>query len=41
MGVYVPAFATAGIDGMSVCVIVLLILIAVWIAAGRSSPPAP
>ncbi|ACZ87515.1 cadmium resistance transporter [Streptosporangium roseum] len=35
IGVYVPVFATAGLGGMSVYVIVFLILLAVWIAAGR------
>ncbi|MFF0143067.1 cadmium resistance transporter [Streptomyces sp. NPDC005227] len=35
IGVYVPVFATAGIGGMSVYVVVFLILLAVWIAAGR------
>jgi cadmium resistance protein CadD (predicted permease) len=35
IGVYVPVFATAGIGGMSVYVVVFLILVAVWVAAGR------
>ncbi|MGV9625418.1 cadmium resistance transporter [Streptomyces sp. NPDC003487] len=35
IGVYVPVFATAGIGGMSVYVIVFLILVAVWCWAGR------
>ncbi|WP_238007894.1 cadmium resistance transporter [Dactylosporangium sp. AC04546] len=35
IGVYVPVFATAGAGGMSVYVVVFLILLAVWIAAGR------
>ncbi|GAA1604859.1 MULTISPECIES: cadmium resistance transporter [Kribbella] len=35
IGVYVPVFATAGIGGMIVYVVVFLILVAVWIAAGR------
>ena len=35
IGVYVPAFAAGGIGGMSLYVIVFLILLAVWIAAGR------
>ncbi|MEU6307106.1 cadmium resistance transporter [Streptomyces chartreusis] len=35
IGVYVPVFATAGIGGMSVYVIVFLVLLGVWIAAGR------
>ena len=35
IGVYVPVFATAGIGGMSVQVAVFLVLVAVWIAAGR------
>ncbi|MFD7894495.1 cadmium resistance transporter [Streptomyces sp. NPDC059568] len=34
IGVYVPVFATAGIGGMSVYVVVFLILLAVWIFAG-------
>ncbi|SEG86590.1 Cadmium resistance protein CadD, predicted permease [Thermomonospora echinospora] len=35
IGVYVPVFATAGASGMSVYVMVFLILVAVWVAAGR------
>jgi cadmium resistance protein CadD (predicted permease) len=35
IGVYVPVLATAGVGGMSVYVIVFLVLLAVWIAAGR------
>jgi cadmium resistance protein CadD (predicted permease) len=35
IGVYVPVFATAGVGGMSVYVIVFLILLAGWILAGR------
>jgi cadmium resistance protein CadD (predicted permease) len=35
IGVYVPDFATAGIGGMSVYVLVFLALVAVWVAAGR------
>ncbi|MFE3144471.1 cadmium resistance transporter [Streptomyces scopuliridis] len=35
IGVYVPVFATAGVGGMSVYAVVFLILLAVWIAAGR------
>ncbi|OLZ51564.1 cadmium resistance transporter [Amycolatopsis keratiniphila] len=35
IGVYVPVFATAGIGGMTVHVLVFLLLLAVWIAAGR------
>ncbi|MCA1187392.1 MULTISPECIES: cadmium resistance transporter [unclassified Saccharopolyspora] len=35
VGVYVPVFATAGIGGMSAHVVVFLLLLAVWIAAGR------
>ncbi|WP_214105456.1 cadmium resistance transporter [Acrocarpospora catenulata] len=35
IGVYVPVFATAGTAGMSIYVIVFLVLLAVWIAAGR------
>ncbi|WP_433042504.1 cadmium resistance transporter [Dactylosporangium sp. CS-033363] len=35
IGVYVPVFATAGIGGMSVYVVVFLALLALWIAAGR------
>ncbi|KPM52542.1 cadmium transporter [Frankia sp. CcI49] len=35
IGVYVPVFATAGIGGMSVFAVVFLVLLAVWIVAGR------
>ncbi|WP_432992887.1 cadmium resistance transporter [Dactylosporangium sp. CA-233914] len=35
IGVYVPVFATAGVGGMSVYVVVFLALLALWIAAGR------
>ncbi|MFJ3640828.1 cadmium resistance transporter [Streptomyces sp. NPDC090108] len=35
IGVYVPVFATAGVAGMSVYVIVFLALVAVWCLAGR------
>lgn len=35
IGVYVPVFATAGIGGMSVYVAVFLVLVAVWVLAGR------
>ncbi len=35
IGVYVPVFAGAGIGGMSVFVVVFLILVAVWVAAGH------
>jgi cadmium resistance protein CadD (predicted permease) len=35
IGVYVPVFATAGVGGMSVYATVFLILVAVWVAAGR------
>ncbi|MFC4907417.1 cadmium resistance transporter [Actinomadura gamaensis] len=35
IGVYVPVFATAGVGGMSVYAVVFLILVAVWVAAGR------
>jgi cadmium resistance protein CadD (predicted permease) len=35
IGVYVPVFATAGAAGMSVYVAVFLVLVAVWVAAGR------
>jgi cadmium resistance protein CadD (predicted permease) len=35
IGVYVPVFATAGIGDMSVYVVVFLVLLAAWIAAGR------
>lgn len=35
IGVYVPVFATAGMGNMTVYVVVFLILLAVWIAAGR------
>ncbi|WP_035855534.1 cadmium resistance transporter [Cryptosporangium arvum] len=35
IGVYVPVFATAGAGGTSVYVGVFLVLVAVWVAAGR------
>ncbi|MER6604169.1 cadmium resistance transporter [Streptomyces rubiginosohelvolus] len=35
IGVYVPVFATAGIGGLSSYAVVFLILLTVWIAAGR------
>lgn len=35
IGVYVPVFATAGIGGMAGYVVVFLVLVAVWLAAGR------
>ncbi|SDK35256.1 cadmium resistance transporter [Nonomuraea jiangxiensis] len=35
LGVYVPVFATAGAGSMTVYVIVFLVLVAVWCAAGR------
>jgi cadmium resistance protein CadD (predicted permease) len=35
IGVYVPVFATAGPGGMTVYAAVFLILVAVWVAAGR------
>ncbi|MFI5496816.1 cadmium resistance transporter [Actinoplanes sp. NPDC051859] len=35
IGVYVPVFATAGAGGMTVYVIDFLLLVAVWVAAGR------
>jgi cadmium resistance protein CadD (predicted permease) len=35
LGVYVPVFATAGTGGMTVYVVVFLILVGVWVAAGR------
>jgi cadmium resistance protein CadD (predicted permease) len=35
IGVYVPVFATAGIGGMAVHVLVFLVLVAGWVAAGR------
>jgi cadmium resistance protein CadD (predicted permease) len=35
IGVYVPVFATAGTGGMAVYVVVFLVLVAVWVAAGR------
>ncbi|WP_330293400.1 cadmium resistance transporter [Streptomyces sp. NBC_00576] len=35
IGVYVPVFATAGVGGMSVYLIVFLVLVAVWCFAGR------
>lgn len=41
LGVYVPVFATAGIGGMTVYLIVFLVLVAVWVAAGRSFATRP
>jgi cadmium resistance protein CadD (predicted permease) len=35
IGVYVPVFATAGAGGMTIYAIVFLLLVAVWVAAGR------
>jgi cadmium resistance protein CadD (predicted permease) len=35
IGVYVPVFATAGLGGMSVYLGVFLLLVGVWLAAGR------
>ncbi|MFF5077772.1 cadmium resistance transporter [Actinoplanes sp. NPDC000266] len=35
IGVYVPVFATAGAAGMTVYVVVFLVLVALWVAAGR------
>jgi len=35
IGVYVPVFVTAGIGGIGVYVVVFLVMVAVWIAAGR------
>jgi cadmium resistance protein CadD (predicted permease) len=35
IGVYVPVFATAGPGGMSVYVAVFLVLVGVWVLAGR------
>ncbi|WP_326568588.1 cadmium resistance transporter [Amycolatopsis rhabdoformis] len=35
IGAYVPVFATAGVGGMSGYAVVFLVLVAVWIAAGR------
>uniref|UniRef100_UPI000B85FD4B cadmium resistance transporter n=1 Tax=Actinoplanes derwentensis TaxID=113562 RepID=UPI000B85FD4B len=35
IGVYVPVFASAGAGGMTVYVVVFLLLVAVWVAAGR------
>ncbi|MBW8485201.1 cadmium resistance transporter [Actinomadura parmotrematis] len=35
IGIYVPVFATAGAGGMSAYAVVFLILVAVWVAAGR------
>jgi cadmium resistance protein CadD (predicted permease) len=35
IGVYVPVLATAGPGGMTVYAVVFLILVAVWVAAGR------
>ncbi|MEU6713888.1 cadmium resistance transporter [Nonomuraea sp. NPDC046802] len=35
IGVYVPVFATSGLPGMSVYVVVFLVLVAVWCLVGR------
>jgi cadmium resistance protein CadD (predicted permease) len=35
IGVYVPVFATAGLGGTAVYLVVFLVLVAVWVAAGR------
>ncbi|MFI1987763.1 cadmium resistance transporter [Actinoplanes sp. NPDC020271] len=35
IGVYVPVFATAGAGGMTTYALVFLILVGVWVAAGR------
>ncbi|GIF04333.1 cadmium resistance transporter [Actinoplanes siamensis] len=35
LGVYVPVLATAGVGGMAAYLVVFLILVAVWVAAGR------
>ncbi|BCJ39364.1 hypothetical protein GCM10010168_63880 [Actinoplanes ianthinogenes] len=35
IGVYVPVLATAGAAGMTVYVLVFLVLVAVWVVAGR------
>jgi cadmium resistance protein CadD (predicted permease) len=35
IGVYVPVFATTGLGSLSVYLLVFLVLVAVWIAAGR------
>ena len=35
IGVYVPVLATAGPGGMTVYVLVFLVLVGVWVAAGR------
>ncbi|WP_328603948.1 cadmium resistance transporter [Amycolatopsis sp. NBC_00345] len=35
IGVYVPVFATAGVGGMTGYVAVFLVLVAVWLVAGR------
>ncbi|GAB2605069.1 hypothetical protein Aab01nite_78910 [Paractinoplanes abujensis] len=35
IGVYVPVLTTAGPSGMTVYVVVFLLLVAVWVAAGR------
>jgi cadmium resistance protein CadD (predicted permease) len=35
IGVYVPVFATAGVRDMTAYVVVFLLLVAVWVAAGR------
>ncbi|WP_370882723.1 cadmium resistance transporter [Kineosporia succinea] len=41
IGVYVPVFAGAGAGGTTLFVVVFLILLAVWIAAGRSLAARP
>jgi cadmium resistance protein CadD (predicted permease) len=35
IGVYVPVFATSGLGGTTVHVVVFLVLVAVWVAAGK------
>ncbi|MFD4674883.1 cadmium resistance transporter [Lentzea sp. NPDC058450] len=35
IGVYVPVFATSGVSDTAVYVVVFLVLVAVWVAAGR------
>jgi cadmium resistance protein CadD (predicted permease) len=35
IGVYVPVFATAGLGGMAIYVVVFLVLVAVWCVAGK------
>jgi len=35
IGVYVPVFATAGVGGTTAYVVVFLVLVGIWVAAGR------